>query len=85
MNRLYVVETMPTSTGAKADHRLALTPSALQRFDTPGTLALVRALDHPHGPETHTTNLVTVDADGNPRIEFLDATGHVVQRLPAKK
>jgi MoCo/4Fe-4S cofactor protein with predicted Tat translocation signal len=26
MNRLYAVETMPTSTGAKADHRLAATP-----------------------------------------------------------
>jgi gamma-glutamyltranspeptidase/glutathione hydrolase len=40
-------------------------PAALARFDTPGTLALVHALDHPHGPETHTTNLVTADADGN--------------------
>jgi molybdopterin-containing oxidoreductase family iron-sulfur binding subunit len=29
MNRLYVLETMPTSTGAKADHRLALKPSAI--------------------------------------------------------
>jgi len=28
---------------------------------------------------------MTVDADGNPRIEFLDAKGQVVQRLPAKK
>ena len=40
-------------------------PSALARFDRPGPLALVEALDHAHGPETHTTNLVTVDADGN--------------------
>ena len=40
-------------------------PDALRRFDTPGTLALVGALDHAHGPETHTTNLVTADADGN--------------------
>jgi gamma-glutamyltranspeptidase/glutathione hydrolase len=38
---------------------------ALQRFETPGLLALVDALDVPHAPETHTTNLVTVDADGN--------------------
>jgi gamma-glutamyltranspeptidase / glutathione hydrolase len=38
---------------------------ALQRFDTPGLLALVDALDAPHAPETHTTNLVAVDADGN--------------------
>ena len=29
MNRLYVVETMPTSTGARADHRLPLRPSAI--------------------------------------------------------
>jgi gamma-glutamyltranspeptidase / glutathione hydrolase len=40
-------------------------PETLARFDTPGTLALVRALDGPRGPETHTTNLVTADADGN--------------------
>ena len=40
-------------------------PNALQRFDTPGTLALVHALDRPHGPESHTTNLVAVDASGN--------------------
>ncbi len=29
MNRLYVVETMPTSTGSRADHRLALKPSEI--------------------------------------------------------
>jgi len=29
MSRLYVVESAPTNTGAKADHRLALTPSAI--------------------------------------------------------
>ncbi len=32
MNRLYVVETMPTVTGAKAEHRLALKPSDLEAF-----------------------------------------------------
>ncbi len=32
MNRLYVVETMPTVTGFKADHRLALKPSDLCAF-----------------------------------------------------
>ena len=37
----------------------------LQRFDTPGLRALVDALDVPHAPETHTTNLVAADADGN--------------------
>ena len=30
MNRLYAVESMPTSTGAKADHRLALPPSWIE-------------------------------------------------------
>jgi MoCo/4Fe-4S cofactor protein with predicted Tat translocation signal len=32
MNRLYVVETMPTVTGFKADHRLALKPSQIATF-----------------------------------------------------
>ncbi len=32
MNRLYVVETMPTVTGFKADHRLALKPSEIDAF-----------------------------------------------------
>jgi MoCo/4Fe-4S cofactor protein with predicted Tat translocation signal len=34
MNRLYVVETMPTVTGFKADHRLALKPSDIDVFAT---------------------------------------------------
>jgi len=32
MNRLYAVETMPTSTGARADHRLPLKPSEIERL-----------------------------------------------------
>jgi hypothetical protein len=32
MNRLYVVETMPTVTGFKAEHRLALKPSEIARL-----------------------------------------------------
>ena len=40
MNRLYVVETAPTPTGAAADHRLALRPSEIEGF----ALALARAL-----------------------------------------
>jgi MoCo/4Fe-4S cofactor protein with predicted Tat translocation signal len=32
MNRLYVVETMPTVTGLKAEHRLALKPSEIASF-----------------------------------------------------
>jgi gamma-glutamyltranspeptidase/glutathione hydrolase len=38
---------------------------ALERFGSPGPLALVEALDVAHAPETHTTNLVAADADGN--------------------
>ena len=34
MNRMYVVETMPTVTGFKADHRLALKPSEISGFAT---------------------------------------------------
>jgi molybdopterin-containing oxidoreductase family iron-sulfur binding subunit len=30
MNRLYAIETMPTSTGSRADHRLALKPSEIE-------------------------------------------------------
>jgi len=32
MNRLYVIETTPTNTGAKADHRLAIRPSEIENF-----------------------------------------------------
>src|SRR5271163_3789708 len=34
MNRMYVVETMPTVTGFKADHRLALKPREISGFAT---------------------------------------------------
>ena len=37
MNRLYVVESMPTVTGGKAEHRLGLKPSEIEKF----ALALV--------------------------------------------
>jgi molybdopterin-containing oxidoreductase family iron-sulfur binding subunit len=32
MNRLYAVETTPTNTGAKADHRLSIRPSEMEAF-----------------------------------------------------
>jgi molybdopterin-containing oxidoreductase family iron-sulfur binding subunit len=34
MSRMYVVETMPSVTGYKADHRLGLTPSQIDAFST---------------------------------------------------
>ncbi|MES1247623.1 MAG: gamma-glutamyltransferase [Actinomycetota bacterium] len=40
-------------------------PQTLQRFATPGLVPLVEALDVPHAQQTHTTNLVAVDRDGN--------------------
>ncbi|MDO8795531.1 MAG: TAT-variant-translocated molybdopterin oxidoreductase [Vicinamibacterales bacterium] len=43
MNRLYAVETMPTPTGSRADHRLALRPSAVGAF----AFALAQALGAP--------------------------------------
>lgn len=43
MNRLYVVESTPTVTGAAADHRLALRPSQIRAF----ALALAKALGLP--------------------------------------
>src|SRR5205823_13298430 len=32
MSRFYAIETAPTNTGAKADHRLGLKPSKLEQF-----------------------------------------------------
>ncbi len=43
MNRLYVVESCPSNTGASADHRLALSPSEIARF----ALALAAELGVP--------------------------------------
>ena len=49
MNRMYVVETMPTVTGYKAEHRLALRPSEIDSF----TLLLADAM---HGTGTSSTS-----------------------------
>jgi molybdopterin-containing oxidoreductase family iron-sulfur binding subunit len=47
MNRLYVVEPMPTPTGAKADHRLALRAGDIEEF----SWALATALGAANGPK----------------------------------
>ena len=41
MNRLYVAETMPTSTGARADHRLPATPAEVEAI----AIGLAQAVD----------------------------------------
>jgi MoCo/4Fe-4S cofactor protein with predicted Tat translocation signal len=48
MNRLYVVEPMPTPTGTKADHRLALRASDIEEF----AWALAISLGIAQGPKT---------------------------------
>ena len=47
MNRLYVVEPMPTPTGTKADHRLPLRAGDIEEF----AWALATALGVANGPE----------------------------------
>ena len=49
LNRLYVIESTPTITGAMADHRLPLKPSQIEGVAR--TLALALGLDVPAGPE----------------------------------
>ena len=48
MNRLYVVEPMPTPTGSKADHRIPLRASDVEEF----AWALATALGAANGPKT---------------------------------
>src|SRR5207244_11568792 len=48
MNRLYVVEPMPTPTGTKADHRLPLRASDVEEF----AWGLAAALGIANGPKT---------------------------------
>jgi MoCo/4Fe-4S cofactor protein with predicted Tat translocation signal len=46
MNRLYAIESMPTSTGARADHRLPMKPSAIER----AAREIAAAVGLPGGP-----------------------------------
>ena len=48
MNRLYAIESMPTSTGARADHRLPLKPSAIEDV----TRQIAAAIGVDVGPST---------------------------------
>jgi MoCo/4Fe-4S cofactor protein with predicted Tat translocation signal len=57
MNRLYVVETTPTNTGAMADHRLALGPAAIEAF--------ARALAGGVGVPGHAASLLAPNAEAN--------------------
>src|SRR5260221_11831242 len=65
MNRLYAIESMPTSTGARADHRLPLKPSEIERaaqeIDVamrPGGLPAGRTAN---GPDAKWINAVAKD------------------------
>ncbi len=57
MNRLYMVEPMPTSTGTKADHRLPLTASQVEEF----AFALAAALGVSGGQAEQQRNHFPVD------------------------
>ena len=54
MNRLYAVESMPTNTGAIADHRLPLRASQIEDFARAVAAGLGLPLQAPAGLEAHT-------------------------------
>ena len=59
MNRLYVVEPMPTPTGTKADHRLPLRASDIEEF----AWALAISLGIAQGPKTG-ENTISISGSG---------------------
>ena len=63
MNRLYVVETSVTSTGAKADHRLALRASDIEGFaeTLASRLGVSGTQPAPGGPHAHWIDAVAED------------------------
>ena len=64
MNRLYVVEPMPTITGAAADHRLALRAGDVERLARAIAAALgVRGVAAPAGLEAHAAWVAAVARD----------------------
>jgi molybdopterin-containing oxidoreductase family iron-sulfur binding subunit len=62
-NRLYVVETMPTVTGLKAEHRLGLKPSELVSFATALTGGSGPALSNPDAQKFMTALLADLKAN----------------------
>ncbi|MEJ7709229.1 MAG: TAT-variant-translocated molybdopterin oxidoreductase [Pyrinomonadaceae bacterium] len=62
MNRLYVVESTLTNTGALADHRLALRPSEMQTFVRELATALGAAGSSPEAPASSSLNARWIDA-----------------------
>jgi len=54
------------------------------RREQPALIALLRDVVDAFRPEDRARITLTVDAAGNPRIEFLDEAGKVVSRLPAE-
>ncbi len=53
MNRLYVIETEPTITGATADHRLPLRPSEVEGFTRALAAALGMGIESPPAMQSH--------------------------------
>ena len=64
MNRLYAVETTPTNTGAKADHRFAVKPSELETFARAlAPMLNVKGITAPSGSVPHADKLQAIAKD----------------------
>ncbi|MDT7602053.1 MAG: hypothetical protein QOF61_50 [Acidobacteriota bacterium] len=64
MNRLYAVETTPTNTGMKADHRFTVRPSEMQPFAQALAAALVVAgISAPTGAVAHADKIGAIAKD----------------------
>ena len=63
MNRLYVVETVPSNTGAMADHRLALRPAEIAEFAIAVARGLGVGVRAPQGVEAHSKLIDAVVRD----------------------
>jgi MoCo/4Fe-4S cofactor protein with predicted Tat translocation signal len=64
MNRLYAVETTPTNTGAKADHRFTVRPSEMQPFAQALAAALgVAGISAPQSGVAHADKIAAIVKD----------------------